>query len=132
MNILEQSEALKDFPEQVLMREMQMPSGNFPQYLVLTEIKRRKRVRDEYQRREAQDMPTVAEEAVQAAGMPQEGVMQLARNMAPQTNMGQNTSAAEAMPQQPTMGMAEGGITRLREGGMSSGVMTAISNLKVN
>ena len=117
MNILEQSEALKDLPEQVLMREMQMPSGNFPQYLVLTEIKRRKRVRDEYQRREAQDMPTVAEEAVQAAGMPQEGVMQLAKNMAPQTNMGQNTSAAEAMPQQPTMGMAKGGIINMREGG---------------
>ena len=38
MNILEQSEALKDLPEQVLMREMQMPSGNFPQYRVFTEM----------------------------------------------------------------------------------------------
>jgi hypothetical protein len=133
MNILEQSEALKDLPEQVLMREMQMPTGNFPQYLVLTEIKRRKRVRDEFQRQQAQDMPTVAEEAIQGAGMPPQGVMQMAKSMAPQTSMGQNTSVADAAPRQPTMGMAEGGITRLREGGgMFGGTMTAIANLKLN
>ena len=117
MNILEQSEALKDIPEAALMREMQMPTGSFPQYLVLTEIKRRKRVRDEFQRREAQDMPTVAEEAVMGAGMPQQGIMQMAKSMAPQTSMGQNTGVANAAPRQPTMGMAEGGIVNMRAGG---------------
>jgi hypothetical protein len=117
MNILEQSEALKDIPEAALMREMQMPTGSFPQYLVLTEIKRRKRMRDEFQRREAQDMPTVAEEAVMGAGMPQQGIMQMAKSMAPQTSMGQNTGIANAAPKQPTMGMAEGGIINMRTGG---------------
>jgi hypothetical protein len=117
MNILEQSEALKDIPEAALMREMQMPTGSFPQYLVLTEIKRRKRMRDEFQRREAQDMPTVAEEAVMGAGMPQQGIMQMAKSMAPQTNMGQNTGIANAAPRQPTMGMAKGGIINMRAGG---------------
>ena len=117
MNILEQSEALKDIPEAALMREMQMPTGSFPQYLVLTEIKRRKRMRDEFQRREAQDMPTVAEEAVMGAGMPQQGIMQMAKSMAPQTSMGQNTGVANAAPRQPTMGMAEGGIVNMRAGG---------------
>lgn len=117
MNILEQSEALKDIPEAALMREMQMPTGSFPQYLVLTEIKRRKRMRDEFQRREAQDMPTVAEEAVMGAGMPQQGIMQMAKSMAPQTSMGQNTGVANAAPRQPTMGMAEGGIVNMRTGG---------------
>ena len=117
MNILEQSEALKDIPEAALMREMQMPTGSFPQYLVLTEIKRRKRMRDEFQRREAQDMPTVAEEAVMGAGMPQQGIMQMAKSMAPQTSMGQNTGVANAAPKQPTMGMAEGGIINMRTGG---------------
>jgi hypothetical protein len=117
MNILEQSEALKDIPEAALMREMQMPTGSFPQYLVLTEIKRRKRMRDEFQRREAQDMPTVAEEAVMGAGMPQQGIMQMAKSMAPQTSMGQNTGIANAAPRQPTMGMAKGGIVNMRAGG---------------
>jgi hypothetical protein len=59
MNILEQSEALKNIPEQALVQEMQMPTGMAPQYLILTEIQRRKRIRDEFQRREAQDIPTV-------------------------------------------------------------------------
>jgi hypothetical protein len=117
MNILEQSEALKNIPEQALVQEMQMPTGMAPQYLILTEIQRRKRIRDEFQRREAQDIPTVAEETVQAAGMPQAGVMQLAKNMAPQTSMGQNTGVANAAPRQPTMGMAEGGIVNMRAGG---------------
>ena len=110
MNILEQSETLKDIPEQVLMKEMQMPSGSFPQYLVLTEIKRRKRIRDDFQRRQAQDVPTVAEEAVTAAGVPQEGIMQMSKAMAPKTNMGQNTGMADMMPKQPVMGMNQGGF----------------------
>jgi len=110
MNILEQSETLKDIPEQVLMKEMQMPSGSFPQYLVLTEIKRRKRIRDDFQRRQAQDVPTVAEEAVTAAGIPQEGIMQMSKAMAPKTNMGQNTGMADMMPKQPVMGMNQGGF----------------------
>ena len=112
MNILEQSETLKDIPEQVLIKEMQMPSGSFPQYLVLTEIKRRKRIRDDFQRRQAQDVPTVAEEAVTAAGVPQEGIMQMAKAMAPKTNMGQNTGMADMMPKQPVMGMNQGGALR--------------------
>jgi len=68
MNIIELQERLKDLPEQALMQEMQMPSGTAPQFLVLSELKRRKRMRDEYQRQQAQGMQTVAEEAVTAAG----------------------------------------------------------------
>ena len=131
MNILEQSETLKDIPEQVLMKEMQMPSGSFPQYLVLTEIKRRKRIRDDFQRRQAQDMPTVAEEAVTAAGVPQEGIMQMSKSMAPKTNMGQNTGMADMMPKQPVMGMNQGGFAA-RPGPMPTQVLTSIANLKVN
>ena len=77
MNILEQSEALKNIPEDALMREMQQPTGSMPQFLVLTELKRRTRVRDEYTRRQAQDVPTVAEEVVMGAGVPQEGIMEI-------------------------------------------------------
>ena len=73
-NIIEVQENLKDLPDQTLIQEMRMPTGNAPQFLVLSELKRRKRMRDDYQRRENADMKTVAEEAVTAAGVPQEGI----------------------------------------------------------
>ena len=57
MNIIELQDNLKELPDSALMKEMQMPSGNAPQFLVLSELKRRKRMRDEFQRREAADMP---------------------------------------------------------------------------
>ena len=116
MNILEQSEALKGVPEDALMREMQQPTGSMPQFLVLTELKRRKRVRDEYNRRQAQDIPTVAEEVVMGAGMPQDGIMQMSKSMAPKSSIAQNTGQQEAAPKEPTMGMATGGILSLAKG----------------
>ena len=116
MNILEQSEALKNIPEDALMREMQQPTGSMPQFLVLTELKRRKRVRDEYNRRQAQDVPTVAEEVVMGAGVPQEGIMQMSKSMAPKSSIAQNTGQQDAAPKEPTMGMASGGILSLAEG----------------
>jgi hypothetical protein len=132
MNILELQDNLKDVSDDVLMKEMQMPSGNAPQFLVLSELKRRKRMRDEFQRQEASNMPTVAEEVVTAAGMPQQGIMQAARAMAPNTNMAQNTGMDMAAPvpatraPQPQM-MSDGGIMRLNQGyKISSG--TSISD----
>lgn len=116
MNILEQSEALKSIPEDALMREMQQPTSSMPQFLVLTELKRRKRMRDEYNRRKAQDIPTVAEEVVMGAGMPQEGIMQMSKSMAPKSSIAQNTGQQEAAPREPTMGMASGGLLSLAKG----------------
>jgi hypothetical protein len=52
MNIIDLQERLKDLPENALMQEMQTPTGTAPQFLVLSELKRRKRMRDEYQRQE--------------------------------------------------------------------------------
>ena len=123
MNILQLQERLKDLPDNALMQEMQMPTGNAPQFLVLSELKRRKRMRDEYKRQEAADMPTVAEEVVTAAGMPQQGIMGAARAMAPNTNVAQNTGMDMAAPvpatraPQPQM-MADGGVVKMQAGGV--------------
>ena len=46
MNILQVQDRLKGRSEQQLAQEMQMPSGMAPQFLVLSELQRRKRVRD--------------------------------------------------------------------------------------
>ena len=51
MNIIDIQDSLKDFSENQLIKEMQMPSGNAPQFLVLSEIQRRKRVRDDFSNR---------------------------------------------------------------------------------
>ena len=130
MNIIELQDSLKDLPDSALMREMQMPSGSAPQFLVLSELKRRKRMRDEFQRQQNMDMPTVAEEVVTAAGMPQQGIMGAARAMAPNTNVAQNTGMDMAAPvpatraPQPQM-MADGGIVRMQTGGFPSTSMLA-------
>ena len=127
MNIIDLQERLKDLPEQSLMQEMQMPTGTAPQFLVLSELKRRKRMRDEYQRQQAQGMQTVAEEAVTAAGMPQEGIMGISQAMAPRSAIAQDTGVNDMMqaeatrapqPQEmPVQGMYDGGYVRKMEPG---------------
>ncbi len=120
MNILEQTEALKDLPDQALIQQMQMPTGEIAPIFITSELRRRKRMRDDYARREAADTPTVAEEVVMAAGMPQGGIADAARALAPKTNMGQNTGMADMMPRAATQAperMASGGIVRMAKGG---------------
>ena len=125
MNIIDLQERLKDMPEQALMQEMQMPTGTAPQFLVLGELKRRKRMRDDYQRMQASDMKTVAEEAVTAAGVPQAGIMGVSQAMAPRSAIAQNTGVNDMMereatrapqPEQPMM-MADGGVLKMQPGG---------------
>ena len=135
MNIIDLQDSLKDLPDSALMREMQMPSGSAPQFLVLSELKRRKRMRDEFQRQQNMDMPTVAEEVVTAAGMPQQGIMGAARAMAPNTNVAQNTGMDMAAPvpatraPQPQM-MADGGVVKMQTGGIPMYSPAAAENLR--
>ena len=125
MNIIDIQDNLKNLPEQALMQEMQMPTGSAPQFLVLGELKRRKQMRDDYKRQQNADMKTVAEEVVTAAGAPQEGIMQMARSLNPNTNMAQDTGLAQATPLTPTQApqpqapqmMSDGGIMRMARGG---------------
>ena len=132
MNIIELQDNLKDFSDNVLMKEMQSPSGNMPQFLVLSELTRRRRMRDDYKRQEAANMPTVAEEVMTAAGAPQEGLTAIARNMAPNSSIAQNTSADMAVQREPTRApqmMADGGILEMNEGGGLSGLLQGIFGL---
>ena len=104
IDMLDTQDKLKNFSEAQLVQEMQRPTGSAPQFMVLSEIERRKRMRQEAQRQQGMNQPTVAQEAVAAAGVPQQGIAQVARSLAPKTDMMQNTGASP-MPQK----MAEGG-----------------------
>jgi len=114
MSIIDLQEDLKDVSDNGLMEAFR--SGSAPQFLVLGELQRRKRMRDDFKRQEAKDMPTVAEEIITGAGVPQEGLMTLASALTPNTALSQDTGIDQAMPmqatrapQQPQM-MAEGGF----------------------
>jgi hypothetical protein len=121
MSIIDLQESLKDVSDDGLMEAFR--SGSAPQFLVLGELQRRKRMRDDFKRREAADMPTVAEEMITGAGVPQEGLMTLASALTPNTALSQDTGIDQAMPmqatrapQQPQMA-ADGGILNLFTGG---------------
>lgn len=114
MNVIQIQEALKGMPLDQLVREMQMPSGQAPQFLVLGEIARRKQMEQEFAQRQGQPQTTVAEDAVTAAGVPQQGIASAARAMAPKTDMAMNTATT---PQAPVQGMADGGyVQKMRDG----------------
>ena len=113
-NILQQQDDLKNFSQQQLIMEMQRPSGNVPQFLVLSELTRRKRMQEDLARAEAANAPTVAEEVVMAAGMGD--MSQMAQAMAPKTSMTENTGIAAMMPKQPTR-MATGGVVKMQTAG---------------
>lgn len=91
MNLFQLQERLKNYSQDQLVNEMQNPTGSAPQYLVLSELQRRKRMMTEEQAQMPQE-PSVAEEAVAAAGVPQGGLAQMAQAMAPETDMAQNTA----------------------------------------
>lgn len=109
MNILDVQNKLKNLSQEQLIKEMQAPSGAAPQFLVLSELTRRTRMRSDLmaQQQQGQDK-SVAEEAVAAAGVPQAGLGSMARAMAPNTDITQN-SGIGALPQAPQR-MAEGGM----------------------
>jgi hypothetical protein len=121
MNIIDIQDQLKNFSEQQLISEMQTPTGSAPQFLVLSEIKRRKRVRDDFMKREAANQPTVAEEAVAAAGVPQSSIMGMSEAMAPKSTMVQN-SVGSVMPQSmrpQTMPAPTDDAIPMRSGGLA-------------
>ena len=115
LNMIEEQEALKDFSDQQLVKEIQRPSGNIRPISVVSELNRRNTSRQRYAAAEAANTPTVAEEAVAAAGMPMGGVAQMAQSMAPKTSMAENTGIAAMMPKQPTR-MAGGGVVKANTG----------------
>ena len=126
MNILQQEDLIKGAPDEVLLQEAQSPSGQVPQYLVVSEIQRRKDMRQRFAAEEEQPQQTVAEQIVAESASPQ-GIAALLPQTPPQAPVGSVPSSppmpppqmppqmmaaqmAPAAPQpQPEM-MADGGI----------------------
>jgi hypothetical protein len=110
MNIVELQDTLKNFSQDQLVREMQSPTGNAPQYLVLGEIMRRQKMQQDFSTQQAKgDQGTVAQDAVAAAGVPQGGIADMARALAPSTDMAQNAGIQTMYAGGPVKKMQAGG-----------------------
>ena len=106
MNLIQVQDNLKNFSQDQLVKEMQQPSGNTPQFLILSELNRRKRVKGDFEARQAKQQPTVAEEDVASAGVPQSGMMGMSEAMAPQS------AVSEGVGTSAPMKMASGGLAQ--------------------
>ena len=115
LDVLEVQNQLKNFSQEQLVKEMQMPTGNVPQFLVLSELNRRRTMSQDLAKRQSADQPTVKEEVVASSGMPMENVSMMAQQMAPKTSMTENTGIASMMPrelpsEEEPMKMSYGGM----------------------
>lgn len=118
MNIIEMEDMVKGLPDQLLMQEAQAPSGRIPQFLALSEVQRRKEMRDRFQQQAPQ--ATVKDQILQsgiAAALPQ-GAPGMPPQMPPQ---GQPPAPPMAPPQGPMMAYAGGRMPNMyAEGGSIS------------
>ena len=126
MNILQIEDDIKSLPDQSLMEAMQ--TGSFPQYLVLSELKRRKEMRDDYRGKMAaqSDQGTVADKIMSEAsmGINNQGIGSITPpNMQSMQGMPQNTpqlppqdqGIGQIMPSN-MKGMAAGGVVQMAPG----------------
>ncbi len=148
MNLIEISEQLKDVPDQLLMKEVQSPSGAYPSYLVVTEMTRRKRMRDQAMKEVpsttvVQDLTQPSREQMMAAmAATQRGMAPSSQLVSPEalppqaqqmsqpaprlnapgimaSQQAMNTLAAQdVMGAQEPRRMAGGGMVAFAEGGM--------------
>lgn len=84
MNILQMEDMVKGLPDQQLFQEAQMPSGQIPQFLTISEIQRRTEMRKRYAAQQPQPEGTVSEQIVQQgiAGLAPQGAQPPIQQMA--------------------------------------------------
>ena len=121
MNVLQVQDNLKNFSQDQLIKEMQQPSGNTPQFLVLSELNRRKRVKGDFEARQASTQQTVAQDAVASAGVPQEGMMGMSEAMAPAS--AESEGIGSMMPKSMRNG---GEVDRYADGGLIEGIAESV------
>jgi hypothetical protein len=116
MNILQQEDIIKGLPDQALQEEAKRPSGQVPQFLVVSEIQRRTDMRKRYQDpNQQQPQGTIADQITQ------EGIA----SVQPQQPMQGQQQQGQPMPMRvggmtPFMRKyAGGGVVRMQEGGIT-------------
>ena len=131
MNILEQEDIIKGLPDQVLMQEAQRPSGELPQYLLVSEIQRRSDMRKRYKAAQEQMPQATVKEQVMQEGIMASMPPQMA--MAPQMAQRMPNMPPPQMPPQgieqamPPQMMSGGGIVRMANGGRAQEILDLVA-----
>ena len=107
MNILEKEDLIKGAPDDLLLQEAQSPTGIVPQFLVVSEIQRRKGMRERFSAQEQQPEQSVAEQIVAGAAsqMPPQGIGALQPQMLPPPQMPQQAPVMTMSPPQMPLEM---------------------------
>ena len=117
MNILEQEDLIKGLPDQALFQQAENPTGEVPQFLVISEIQRRNDMRKRFEASEPQPQTTAAERIVReglgAFMPPQNSLPPPAMPAPPSTSVSHLEGSSPLMAQ----GMAAGGILSFAPGG---------------
>lgn len=120
MNLVQLSEQLKDVPDSFLQNEVTNPTGAYPAYLVISELTRRKRMRDNVAKQEPGT--TVAEDVMGLNAIPQAMQSLAAQDVAMAGPPQQMPRQPQRMPMPPRpqpqpQQMAEGGLVAFDNGG---------------
>jgi len=107
MNLIQISERLKEAPDNLLMREVQAPTGQYPAYLIISEMTRRKKLREGGAPQQA-PQTTVAEDMAQEGGL-------AATPQAIASTAGMDVNGEGDYEEQPVE-MASGGIVAFQRG----------------
>src|SRR5210317_772873 len=133
MNLLEIEDAVKGMSDQQLLQEAMSPSGNIPQFLIVSEKQNRDKVRKEYAQNKPQE-GTVAQR-IMAGDSGIMGAMPQQMAMAPQMPQRMPQMPPPQMPPQgiqqamPPQRMAGGGIVRMANGGFLDEIVVKAPNL---
>lgn len=120
MNLIQLSEQLKDVPDSFLQNEVTNPTGAYPAYLVVSELTRRKRMRDNVAKQEPGT--TVAEDVMGLNAIPQAAQSLAAQDVAMAGPPQQMPRQPQRMPMPPRpqpqpQQMADGGLVAFDNGG---------------
>lgn len=117
MNIVKLQNDLKNVPDQALIGYVQNPTGQVPSYLALSELQRRKEMREKYQAAQP-EKTTVAEDLEQQAQPV--GPATLAKNPQPGAPTAQGVAGLSVPDEMFSgQGMAAGGIVAFADGGQA-------------
>jgi hypothetical protein len=124
MNIIKIQDQLKGAPDQALIGYVQNPTGQVPTYLALSELERRKSMREKYQQGQP-EKKTIAESIIEGAQPQAPQQPQMPSQQMPQGGVASLPEAQPMMqamqppPQMPPQGMAQGGMVAFEDGGLA-------------
>lgn len=118
MNIVKLQDMLRSVPDQALIGYVQQPNGEVPSYLALSELQRRKDMRDKYAQQQAPESSVAEDLEQETAQQDQGGLAMLAKNPdagAPDSQGIADLPVDESMYQDQNF--AAGGIVAFPTGG---------------